>query len=75
MTEMRTVLTENRGGGFWGGNGSHGNRLPSGEREDLLHNLLGSTHGLNENAGGKKNPHSKCTSAVSCWGREKMVGS
>lgn len=44
---------ENRGGGFCGGNGSHGNRLPSGELEVFLH-LLGSTHGLSRNAWGEK---------------------
>lgn len=42
--------------------------------EDLLHSLLASTHGLDENAG-EKNPHSRRTSAVSCWGREETVGS
>lgn len=73
---MRTVLTENRGGGFCGGNGSHGNRLPNGEREDLLHNPLGSTHGLKENAGVRGGIYIlNAPLLLSCWGREKMVGS
>ena len=65
--EWRTVLTETRVGGFWGGNGSHGNRLRCDGLGGFLQNFLG----LNGKAGwggdGRAGIHILDAPGCACW--------